>query len=112
MKKVDGLCSPGSASSSSTVSISLEQQSSQTVTFPAVPMVTGQIPITIALYELEEEEEKTKVDAIQKMLLVMVRGILKYQYSNLSHIFFFFFWNNWSSVILKSVFCLSVHVSE
>ncbi|XDV39957.1 hypothetical protein PO909_009129, partial [Leuciscus waleckii] len=51
MKKVDGLCSPGSASSSSTVRISLEQQSSQTVTFPAVPMVTGQIPITIELYE-------------------------------------------------------------
>ncbi|XP_039530527.1 complement C4-B [Pimephales promelas] len=73
MKKVDGLCSPGSASSSSTVRISLEQQSSQTVTFPAVPMVTGEIPITIALYE--DEEEKISVDAIQKMLLVKNEGV-------------------------------------
>ncbi|XP_067305139.1 complement C4-B [Pseudorasbora parva] len=78
MKQVDGLCSPGSASSSSIVRISLEEKSSQTVTFPAVPMVTGQIPITIALFELEEEEEeeeKTQVDAIQKMLLVENEGV-------------------------------------
>ncbi|KAK9960647.1 hypothetical protein ABG768_008492, partial [Culter alburnus] len=68
MKQVDGLCSPGSASSSSTVRISLEQQSSQTVTFPTVPTVTGQIPITIEVYD--DEESKTKVASIQKMLLV------------------------------------------
>uniref|UniRef100_A0A8C1RX32 Complement 4B (Chido blood group) n=1 Tax=Cyprinus carpio TaxID=7962 RepID=A0A8C1RX32_CYPCA len=72
MQKVDGLCSPGSASSSSAVQISLEPQSSQTVTFPAVPMKIGEIPISIELYEVEEEE-KLRVDAIQKMLLVKVQ---------------------------------------
>ncbi|XP_048008850.1 complement C4-B-like isoform X9 [Megalobrama amblycephala] len=73
MKQVDGLCSPGSASSSSTVRISLEQQSSQTVTFPTVPTVTGQIPITIEVYD--DEESKTKVASIQKMLLVKNEGV-------------------------------------
>lgn len=81
MQQVEGLCSPGSASSSSAVRISLQPQSSQTVTFPAVPMKIGEIPIIIELYE-DEEEEKFRVDAIQKMLLVMVRGI-----GNVSHIF-------------------------
>lgn len=109
MKKVDGLCSPGSASSSSTVRISLEQQSSQTVTFPAVPMVTGQIPITIELYE--DEKNKTKVASVQKMLLVKVRGSGISEYPNLSHVLCCF-WNNWISVILKSICCLSLHVSE
>uniref|UniRef100_A0A8C2F497 Complement 4B (Chido blood group) n=1 Tax=Cyprinus carpio TaxID=7962 RepID=A0A8C2F497_CYPCA len=74
MQKVDGLCSPGSASSSSAVQISLEPQSSQTVTFPAVPMKIGEIPISIELYEVEEEE-KLRVDAIQKMLLVKNEGV-------------------------------------
>uniref|UniRef100_A0A672KKA6 Complement C4-like n=1 Tax=Sinocyclocheilus grahami TaxID=75366 RepID=A0A672KKA6_SINGR len=74
MEHVDGLCSPGSASSSSAVRISLEQQSSQTVTFPAIPMKIGEIPITIELYEVEEEE-KMRVDAIQKMLLVKNEGV-------------------------------------
>uniref|UniRef100_A0A8C0YE72 Complement C4B (Chido/Rodgers blood group) n=1 Tax=Cyprinus carpio carpio TaxID=630221 RepID=A0A8C0YE72_CYPCA len=71
---LDGLCSPGSASSSSAVQISLEPQSSQTVTFPAVPMKIGEIPISIELYEVEEEE-KLRVDAIQKMLLVKNEGV-------------------------------------
>lgn len=97
MQQVDGLCSPGSASSSSAVQISLEPQSSQTVTFPAIPMKIGEIPITIELYEIEEDE-KMRVDAIQKMLLVKVRGT-----GNLSHIL---------SVILISSFCLSSHVLE
>uniref|UniRef100_A0A671R434 Complement C4-like n=1 Tax=Sinocyclocheilus anshuiensis TaxID=1608454 RepID=A0A671R434_9TELE len=74
MEQVDGLCSPGSASSSSAVRISLEPQSSQTVTFPAIPMKIGEIPITIELYEAEEEE-KMRVDAIQKMLLVKNEGV-------------------------------------
>ncbi len=73
MQQVDGLCSPGSASSSSAVRISLGPQSSQTVTFPAVPMKIGEIPITIELYKVEKEEI-VRVDAIQKMLLVKVRG--------------------------------------
>lgn len=97
MQQVDGLCSPGSASSSSAVQISLEPQSSQTVTFPAIPMKIGEIPITIELYEIEEDENM-RVDAIQKMLLVKVRGT-----GNLSHIL---------SVILISSFCLSSHVLE
>ncbi|XP_058603327.1 complement C4-B isoform X1 [Onychostoma macrolepis] len=77
MKQVDGLCSPGSASSSSAVRISLEPQSSETVTFPAVPMKIGEIPIIIELYEVEEdeEEENMRVDAIQKMLLVKNEGM-------------------------------------
>uniref|UniRef100_A0A673NCW8 Complement C4-like n=1 Tax=Sinocyclocheilus rhinocerous TaxID=307959 RepID=A0A673NCW8_9TELE len=74
MEQVDGLCSPGSASSSSAVRISLAPQSSQTVTFLAIPMKTGEIPITIELYEVEEEE-KMRVDAIQKMLLVKNEGV-------------------------------------
>lgn len=71
MRQVDGLCSPGSATSSSSVRFSLKPASSQTVTFPAVPLVTGEIPVTIAIYDIEE---KIEVDAIQKILLVKVRG--------------------------------------
>ncbi|XP_050986493.1 complement C4-B [Labeo rohita] len=74
MKQVDGICSPGSASSSSAVQISLGPQSSQTVTFPAVPMNIGEIPITIELFEVEENQ-KTRVDAIQKILLVQNEGV-------------------------------------
>lgn len=72
MRQVDGLCSPGSATSSSSVRFSLKPASSQTVTFPAVPMVTGEIPITIAIYDIEE---KIEVDAIQKILLVKNEGV-------------------------------------
>lgn len=97
MKQVDGLCSPGSASSSSAVQISLGPQSSQTVTFPAVPMKIGEIPITIELFEVEDNQ-KTRVDAIQKMLLVQVRGS-----GSLSQIL---------SVTLILIFCLFSHVSE
>ncbi|RXN26002.1 complement C4-like protein [Labeo rohita] len=74
MKQVDGICSPGSASSSSAVQISLGPQSSQTVTFPAVPMNIGEILITIELFEVEENQ-KTRVDAIQKILLVQNEGV-------------------------------------
>lgn len=66
MREAEGLCSPGT---SSYVTIHLDPESSQTVTFSAVPMVTGEIPISIGLYEAED---KTQVDAIQKMLLVKV----------------------------------------
>ncbi|KAK2903268.1 hypothetical protein Q8A67_007981 [Cirrhinus molitorella] len=76
MQQVDGLCSPGSASSSSAVQINLGPQSSQIVTFPAIPMKMGEIPITIVLYEVEDEEgQKTSVDAIRKMLLVKNEGV-------------------------------------
>ncbi|XP_052002681.1 complement C4-like [Xyrauchen texanus] len=72
MKQVEGLCSPAASSTSSYVRISLDAESSQTVTFPAVPMVTGEIPIIIELYETEDNKT---VDAIQKMLLVKNEGV-------------------------------------
>lgn len=68
MREVEGLCSPGT---SSYVTIHLEPESSQTVSFSAVPMVTGEIPISIELYD---NDDKAQVDAIQKMLLVKVSG--------------------------------------
>ncbi|XP_073703933.1 complement C4-B [Garra rufa] len=74
MQQVDGLCSPGSASSSSAVKIRMGPQSSQIVTFPAIPMKIGEIPITIVLYEVEDNQ-KTSVDAIRKMLLVKNEGV-------------------------------------
>ncbi|XP_065117363.1 complement C4-A-like [Paramisgurnus dabryanus] len=69
MKQADGLCSPGT---SSYVTINLDPGSSQTVTFSAIPMKTGEIPISIELYETESN---SAVDAIQKMLLVKNEGV-------------------------------------
>ncbi|KAI7806480.1 putative complement C4 [Triplophysa rosa] len=69
MREVEGLCSPGT---SSYVTIHLDPESSQTVTFSAVPMVTGEIPIIIELYDAEDRKQ---VDAIQKMLLVKNEGV-------------------------------------
>ncbi|XP_030639249.1 complement C4 [Chanos chanos] len=74
MKQVDNLCSPGSTTSSSYINITLAAQSSQTVTFSAVPMATGEIPITIQLYDRDFE---TGLDAIVKMLLVKTEGVEK-----------------------------------
>lgn len=70
MKHVDGLCSPGSSSSKSYVNITVAGDSSETVTFTAVPLKECEIPITIQLYDRDFD---TEVDAIQKTLLVMVR---------------------------------------
>uniref|UniRef100_A0A8C9SCC6 Complement C4B (Chido/Rodgers blood group) n=1 Tax=Scleropages formosus TaxID=113540 RepID=A0A8C9SCC6_SCLFO len=69
MKRVDGLCSPGSASMLSHVNVNVSRGSPQTVTFPAVPMITGKIPVTLLIYDTEE---KLGLDAIEKELLVMV----------------------------------------
>lgn len=71
MKQVEGLCSPGALSTESYVNVSLSGSSSETATFSAVPLMEGEIPITIQLYDREFNEG---VDAIQKTLLVMVRG--------------------------------------
>ncbi|XP_027004856.2 complement C4-B [Tachysurus fulvidraco] len=72
MKQVEGLCSPGALSTESYVNVSLSSRSSETVTFSAVPLMDGEIPITIQLYDREFNEG---VDAIQKTLLVMNDGV-------------------------------------
>uniref|UniRef100_A0A8C9S0T6 Complement C4B (Chido/Rodgers blood group) n=1 Tax=Scleropages formosus TaxID=113540 RepID=A0A8C9S0T6_SCLFO len=74
MKRVDGLCSPGSASMLSHVNVNVSRGSPQTVTFPAVPMITGKIPVTLLIYDTEE---KLGLDAIEKELLVMTEGVVK-----------------------------------
>ncbi|XP_062395535.1 complement C4-like isoform X2 [Sardina pilchardus] len=73
MNQVDGLCSPAAKTANSYQNISVENASSLTVTFSAVPMTLGSIPITIQLYDREEE---FGVDAIKKMLLVQTEGVL------------------------------------
>ncbi|XP_076827238.1 complement C4-B [Brachyhypopomus gauderio] len=72
MKQVDGLCSPGSSSTVSYTNVTLGPQSSETVTFSAVPLIDDEIPITIVLYDREHE---MGVDAIQKTLLVKTEGV-------------------------------------
>ncbi|KAL6489631.1 hypothetical protein MHYP_G00033720 [Metynnis hypsauchen] len=72
MKPADGLCSPGSQSSSSPINIVVAARSSEVVTFSAVPLKEGEIPITIHLYDQEFE---MGVDAIQKTLLVLTEGV-------------------------------------
>uniref|UniRef100_A0A4W4FUD4 Complement 4B (Chido blood group) n=1 Tax=Electrophorus electricus TaxID=8005 RepID=A0A4W4FUD4_ELEEL len=72
MKQVDGLCSPGASSTASYTNVNLGPQSSETVTFSAVPLIDGEIPITIVLYDREME---MGVDAIQRTLLVMTEGV-------------------------------------
>ncbi|XP_034466750.1 complement C4-B isoform X1 [Hippoglossus hippoglossus] len=72
MEQAEGLCSPGSATTTAFVNITVEPHSSQFVSFSAVPMVTGSIPITIRLYDIENE---MGVDAIQKTLNVWTEGL-------------------------------------
>ncbi|XP_036452334.1 complement C4-B [Colossoma macropomum] len=72
MKPADGLCSPGSQSSASSINIAVAARSSEVVTFSAVPLKEGEIPITIHLYDQEFE---MGVDAIQKTLLVLTEGV-------------------------------------
>lgn len=69
MEQSEGLCSPGSATSTGFVNITVEPESSQLVSFSAVPMVTGSIPIKIRLYDMENEYG---IDAVEKPLNVMV----------------------------------------
>lgn len=79
MEQTEGLCSPGSATTSSFVNITVEPHSSQFVFFSAVPMVTGSIPIKIRLYDMEND---FGVDAIEKTLNVLVSEN-KYLYSTI-----------------------------
>uniref|UniRef100_A0A671UDA8 Complement C4B (Chido/Rodgers blood group) n=1 Tax=Sparus aurata TaxID=8175 RepID=A0A671UDA8_SPAAU len=74
MEQTEGLCSPGSATTSSFVNITVEPQSSQFVSFSAVPMATGSIPIKIRLYDMEEGRG---IDAIEKPLNVLTEGLEK-----------------------------------
>uniref|UniRef100_A0A665VDT9 Complement 4B (Chido blood group) n=1 Tax=Echeneis naucrates TaxID=173247 RepID=A0A665VDT9_ECHNA len=69
MEQTEGLCSPGSATNTGFVNITVKPQSSQFVSFSAVPMVTGSIPIKIRLYDIENE---MGIDAIEKILNVWV----------------------------------------
>ncbi|XP_054476945.1 complement C4-B isoform X2 [Anoplopoma fimbria] len=72
MEQTEGLCSPGSATSTAFVNITVEKESSQFVSFSAVPMVTGLIPIKIRLYDIENE---MGIDAIEKTLNVLTEGL-------------------------------------
>uniref|UniRef100_A0A4W5PQ34 Complement C4B (Chido/Rodgers blood group) n=1 Tax=Hucho hucho TaxID=62062 RepID=A0A4W5PQ34_9TELE len=74
MEKNDKLCSPGSSSMKTYVNITVEAHSSKAVTFSAVPMETGPIPIKIRLYHIENEDGS---DAIEKILDVRTEGIEK-----------------------------------
>lgn len=69
MEQTEGLCSPGSATTTAFVNITVEGLSSQFVTFSAVPMKSGSIPIKIRLYDIENERG---IDAIEKTLNVRV----------------------------------------
>lgn len=71
MDQTEGLCSPGSATSTSFVNITVAPDSSQFVSFSAVPMRTGNIPIKIRLYDIANE---VGIDAIEKTLNVWVSG--------------------------------------
>ncbi|XP_049336490.1 complement C4-B isoform X2 [Astyanax mexicanus] len=72
MKQVEGLCSPGAQSSAFYINITVGAGSSETVTFSAVPLKEGKIPIVIRLYDRDNE---FGVDAIEKTLLVMTEGV-------------------------------------
>ncbi|XP_045575101.1 complement C4 [Salmo salar] len=74
MERNDKLCSPGSSSIKTYVNITVEAHSSKAVTFSAVPMETGPIPIKIRLYDIENEDGS---DAIEKILNVRTEGIEK-----------------------------------
>ncbi|XP_037309175.2 complement C4-B isoform X2 [Pungitius pungitius] len=74
MEQTEGLCSPGSATAVAFVNITVEPESSQFVSFSAVPMVTGSIPIKIRLYDMENEKG---IDAIEKTLNVLTEGLEK-----------------------------------
>ncbi|XP_030606150.1 complement C4-B-like [Archocentrus centrarchus] len=74
MEQTEGLCSPGSATTASYVNITLQPRSSQFVSFSAVPMKTGSIPIKIRLYDMENA---WGIDAIENNLNVQTEGFEK-----------------------------------
>uniref|UniRef100_A0A8C9WYA0 Complement C4B (Chido/Rodgers blood group) n=1 Tax=Sander lucioperca TaxID=283035 RepID=A0A8C9WYA0_SANLU len=74
MEQTEGLCSPGSATTAAFVNITVKPESSQFVSFSAVPMVTGSIPIKIRLFDMENE---MGIDAVEKTLNVLTEGLEK-----------------------------------
>uniref|UniRef100_A0A3Q3B0H4 Complement C4B (Chido/Rodgers blood group) n=1 Tax=Kryptolebias marmoratus TaxID=37003 RepID=A0A3Q3B0H4_KRYMA len=74
MEQTEGLCSPASATKASYVTIDVEPQSSQLVSFTIVPMVTGPIPIKIRLFDVEDERG---IDGVEKSLNVQTEGFEK-----------------------------------
>ncbi|KAK2844441.1 hypothetical protein Q5P01_011100 [Channa striata] len=74
MEQTEGLCSPGSSTTTGFVNITVKPESSQFVSFSAVPMVTGSIPIKIRLYDIENE---IGIDAVEKPLNVRTEGLEK-----------------------------------
>ncbi|XP_037532957.1 complement C4-like [Nematolebias whitei] len=71
MEQTEGLCSPASATKVSYVTTDVKPLSSQLVSFSAVPMVTGKIPIKIRLYDVENS---WGIDAVEKSLNVQTEG--------------------------------------
>lgn len=69
MEQTEGLCAPGSATTTSYVTVNLAPQSSQFVTFSVIPMVASAIPIKIRLFDIEKG---FGIDAIEKTLNVLV----------------------------------------
>uniref|UniRef100_A0A8C4ZCH1 Uncharacterized protein n=1 Tax=Gadus morhua TaxID=8049 RepID=A0A8C4ZCH1_GADMO len=71
MEQTPGLCSPGSSTFTAFMNVSVESGSSTLVTFAAIPMISGAIPIKIRLYDFNNNREP---DAIEKSLNVWVKG--------------------------------------
>ncbi|CAL8249455.1 unnamed protein product [Boreogadus saida] len=71
MEQTPGLCSPGSSTFTAFMNVSVESESSTLVTFTAVPMMSGTIPIKIRLYDIINRWEP---DAIEKILNVWTEG--------------------------------------
>ncbi|XP_056449071.1 complement C4-like isoform X1 [Gadus chalcogrammus] len=71
MEQTPGLCSPGSSTFTAFVNVSVESGSSTLVTFAAIPMISGAIPIKIRLYDFNNNREP---DAIEKSLNVWTEG--------------------------------------
>ncbi|XP_070767453.1 complement C4-B [Enoplosus armatus] len=72
MEQTEGLCSPGSATATAFVNVTVQPESSQLVSFSAVPMVTGSIPIKIRLYDMDN---MWGIDAVEKPLNVLTEGL-------------------------------------
>ncbi|KAG7259040.1 hypothetical protein CRUP_009966, partial [Coryphaenoides rupestris] len=71
MEQVPGLCSPGSVTLAAFVNVSVAPESSELVTFAAVPMTNGDIPIKIRLYDITKGRE---TDAVEKSLNIWLPG--------------------------------------
>uniref|UniRef100_A0A8C5A6U7 Uncharacterized protein n=1 Tax=Gadus morhua TaxID=8049 RepID=A0A8C5A6U7_GADMO len=71
MEQTPGLCSPDSSTFTAFVKVSVESGSSTLVTFAAIPMISGAIPIKIRPYDIIN---RWQPDAIEKSLNVWTEG--------------------------------------